>query len=63
MTSATPKDGDFAHWVDENRGAQVRAREKFPIPPPSCIPRPCMLKPDGKIEEVLLGPQTDTRIS
>ncbi|MCJ7799026.1 MAG: hypothetical protein MUP33_04590 [Polaromonas sp.] len=52
----TPKDGDFAHWVDERSEAlKFELGEKFPVPP-TTLESPSVHPETGvqKLEEVLL---------
>lgn len=52
----TPKEGDFAHWVDEKSQAlKFELGEKFPIPP-TALGSPSVHIETGrqKLEEVLL---------
>jgi hypothetical protein len=57
MTSSnTPKEGDFAHWVDEKSEAlKFELGEKFPVPPTILVSS--AVHPETsvqKLEEVLL---------
>lgn len=52
----TPKDGDFAHWVEEKSEAlKFELGEKFPVPP-TVLHSPSVHVETGrqKLEEVLL---------
>lgn len=54
--SNTPKDGDFAHWVEEKSEAlKFELGEKFPVPP-TALHSPSVHVETGrqKLEEVLL---------
>lgn len=54
--STTPKDGDFAHWVEEKSEAlKFELGEKFPVPPTE-LHSPSVHVETGrqKLEEVLL---------
>lgn len=54
--SDTPKDGDFAHWVEEKSEAlKFELGEKFPVPP-TTLESPSAHPETGvqKLEEVLL---------
>ncbi|HAL39123.1 MAG TPA: hypothetical protein DCP03_13850 [Polaromonas sp.] len=54
--SNTPRDGDFAHWVDEKSQAlKFELGEKFPVPP-TALGSPSVHIETGrqKLEEVLL---------
>lgn len=54
--SNPPKDGDFAHWVDEKAEAlKFELGEKFPVPP-TVLASPSVHVETGrqKLEEVLL---------
>lgn len=58
----TPKDGDFAHWVDEKAEAlKFELGEKFPVPPTTLV-SPSMHVETGrqKLEEVLLEHEQPT---
>ena len=60
--SNLPKDGDFAHWVDEKSAAlKFELGEKFPIPP-TALQSPSVHVETGqqKLEEVLLGHEAPT---
>ena len=63
MTSDnTPKDGDFAHWVEEKTEAlKFQLGDKFPVPPTE-LHSPSVHVETGqqKIEEVLLGHESPT---
>lgn len=54
--SDAPKDGDFAHWVDEKTEAlKFELGEKFPVPPTELhSPSRHIETTDQKLEEVLL---------
>jgi hypothetical protein len=57
MTSSnTPKDGDFAHWVDEKSEAlKFELGEKFPVPPTILVSSAAHPETSvQKLEEVLL---------
>ncbi len=61
--SNTPKDGDFAHWVDEKSEAlKYELGEKFPVPP-TTLHSPSVHVETGqqKLEEVLLGHEEPTQ--
>jgi len=54
--SNNPKDGDFAHWVEEKSAAlKFELGEKFPVPP-TVLASPSVHVETGrqKLEEVLL---------
>ena len=61
--SDTPKDGDFAHWVDEKSEAlKFELGEKFPVPPTVLVS--ASVHPETgrqKLEEVLLGHEAPTQ--
>lgn len=60
--SNTPKDGDFAHWVDEKAEAlKFELGEKFPVPPTALI-SPSVHVETGrqKLAEVLLEHEQPT---
>ncbi|MES2362446.1 MAG: hypothetical protein V4646_11670 [Pseudomonadota bacterium] len=60
--SNTPKDGDFAHWVDEKSEAlKFELGEKFPVPP-TALHSPSVHVETGnqKLEEVLLEHEAPT---
>lgn len=60
--SDTPKDGDFAHWVDEKSEAlKFEMGEKFPFPP-NALHSPSVHVETGeqKLEEVLLEHEEPT---
>lgn len=54
--SDIPKDGDFAHWVDEKSEAlKFELGEKFPVPPTTLVSPSVHLETGAqKLEEVLL---------
>jgi hypothetical protein len=57
MTSSnTPKEGDFAHWVDEKSEAlKFELGEKFPVPPTILVSSAAHPETSvQKLEEVLL---------
>jgi hypothetical protein len=61
--SNTPKDGDFAHWVEEKSEAlKFELGEKFPIPP-TALHSPSVHLETGqqKLEEVLLEHEQPTQ--
>jgi len=61
--SNTPKDGDFAHWVDEKSEAlKFELGEKFPVPP-TVLASPSVHVETGrqKLEEVLLEHEEPTQ--
>lgn len=61
--SDTPKDGDFASWVEEKTEAmKFELGEKFPVPPTE-LHSPSVHVETGqqKLEEVLLGHETPTQ--
>ena len=61
--SNTPKDGDFAHWIDEKSEAlKFELGEKFPVPP-TALHSPSVHVETGqqKLEEVLLGHEEPTQ--
>ncbi|MBI5907535.1 MAG: hypothetical protein Q7S97_05495 [Polaromonas sp.] len=61
--SNTPKDGDFAHWVDEKSEAlKFELGEKFPVPP-TVLVSPSVHVETGrqKLEEVLLEHEEPTQ--
>jgi hypothetical protein len=62
-SSDTPKDGDFAHWVEEKSEAlKFELGEKFPVPP--TILDSTSAHPETgrqKLEEVLLGHEQPTQ--
>ena len=61
--SNTPKDGDFAHWVDEKSEAlKFELGEKFPVPP-TTLHSPSVHIETGrqKLEEVLLEHEEPTQ--
>ena len=60
--SDTPRDGDFAAWVDEKaEGLKFTLGEKFPVPPTE-LHSPSVHVETGKqkLEEVLLGHEEAT---
>ena len=60
--SETPKDGDFAHWVEEKSEAlKFELGEKFPVPP-TALHSPSVHVETGrqKLEEVLLEHEEPT---
>jgi hypothetical protein len=60
--STTPKDGDFASWIDEKSEAlKFELGEKFPVPPTE-IHSPSVHPETGrqKLEEVLLEHEQPT---
>ena len=60
--SNPPKDGDFAHWVDEKSEAlKFELGEKFPVPP-TALQSPSVHVETGqqKLEEVLLEHEEPT---
>ena len=61
--SNTPKDGDFAHWVEEKSEAlKFELGEKFPVPP-TALHSPSVHVETGqqKLEEVLLEHEEPTQ--
>ena len=60
--SDTPKDGDFAHWVEEKAEAmKFELGDKFPIPPTVLHSPSVHVETSGqKLEEVLLGHEAPT---
>ncbi len=61
--SDTPKDGDFAHWVEEKSQALIfELGEKFPVPP-TALQSPSVHVETGqqKLEEVLLEHEEPTQ--
>ena len=61
--SNTPKDGDFAHWVEEKSEAlRFELGEKFPVPP-TILVSPSVHAETGrqKLEEVLLEHEEPTQ--
>ena len=58
----TPKDGDFAHWIDEKAQAlKFELGEKFPVPPTELhSPSVHVETAQQKLEEVLLGHESPT---
>lgn len=60
--SNIPKEGDFAHWVDEKSEAlKFELGEKFPVPP-TALHSPSVHVETGnqKLEEVLLEHEAPT---
>jgi hypothetical protein len=61
--SDTPKDGDFAHWVEEKSEAlKFELGEKFPVPPTVLVS--ASVHPETgrqKLEEVLLEHEAPTQ--
>ena len=53
----TPKDGDFAHWIEEKTEAlKFELGEQFPVPPTELhSPSTPVETTEQKLEEVLLG--------
>ena len=63
MSQTTPpKDGDFAHWIDEKSEAlKFELGEKFPVPPTRLHAMPVFPETGNqKLEEVLLGHEQPT---
>ena len=61
--SNTPKDGDFAHWVEEKSEAlKFELGEKFPVPP-TALQSPSLHVETGqqKLEVVLLEHEQPTQ--
>ena len=61
--SDTPKDGDFAHWVEEKSEAlKFKLGETFPVPP-TILVSPTVHAETGrqKLEEVLLEHEEPTQ--
>lgn len=61
--SNPPKNGDFAHWVDEKSEAlKFELGEKFPVPP-TALQSPSVHVETGqqKLEEVLLEHEEPTQ--
>lgn len=61
--SNPPKDGDFAHWIDEKSEAlKFELGEKFPVPP-TALQSPSVHVETGqqKLEEVLLEHEAPTQ--
>ena len=61
--SNTPKDGDFAHWIEEKSEAlKFELGEKFPVPP-TVLHSPSVHIETGqqKLEEVLLEHEEPTQ--
>ena len=61
--SNTPKDGDFAHWVEEKSEAlKFELGEKFPVPPTTLhSPSAHVETSQQKLEEVLLEHEAPTQ--
>ena len=61
--SNTPKDGDFAHWVDEKSEAlKFELGKKFPVPPTVLhSPSNHVETSQQKLEEVLLEHEEPTQ--
>ena len=61
--SDTPKDGDFAHWIDEKTEAlKFELGEKFPVPPTELhSPSVHVETAQQKLEEVLLEHEAPTQ--
>ena len=61
--SNTPKDGDFAHWVDEKSEAlKFELGEKFPVPPTALhSPSVHVETSNQKLEDVLLEHEAPTQ--
>ncbi len=61
--SNTPKDGDFAHWVEEKSEAlKFELGEKFPVPPTAMhSPSVHVETSQQKLEEVLLEHEEPTQ--
>jgi hypothetical protein len=60
--SNDPKEGEFAHWIEEKSEAlQFELGEKFPVPPTE-LHSPSVHVETGqqKLEEVLLGHESPT---
>ena len=62
-SSNTPKEGDFAHWVDEKSEAlKFQLGEKFPVPPTALqSPSIHVETSEQKLEEVLLEHEAPTQ--
>ena len=62
-SSNTPKDGDFAHWVEEKSEAlKFQLGEKFPVPPTALqSPSIHVETSEQKLEEVLLEHEAPTQ--
>ena len=62
-SSNTPKDGDFAHWVEEKSEAlKFQLGEKFPVPPTALqSPSIHVETSQQKLEEVLLEHEAPTQ--
>ena len=60
--SDTPKEGDFAHWIDEKAEAlKFELGEKFPVPPTELhSPSVHVETAQQKLEEVLLEHEAPT---
>ena len=61
--SDTPKEGDFAHWIDEKAEAlKFELGEKFPVPPTELhSPSVHVETAQQKLEEVLLEHEAPTQ--
>ncbi|ABE44734.1 hypothetical protein [Polaromonas sp. JS666] len=61
--SNPPKDGDFAHWIDEKSQAlKFELGEKFPVPPTELhSPSVHVETGEQKLEEVLLEHEEPTQ--
>ena len=61
--SDKPKDGDFAHWIDEKAEAlKFQLGEKFPVPPTELhSPSVHVETAQQKLEEVLLEHEAPTQ--
>ena len=61
--SSTPKNGDFAHWVEEKSEAlKFELGEKFPVPPTALhSPSVHVETSQQKLEEVLLEHEQPTQ--
>ena len=62
-SSDTPRDGDFAHWIDEKAEAlKFELGEKFPVPPTALVsPSLHVDTSRQKLEEVLLEHEQPTQ--
>ena len=60
--SNTPKDGDFAHWIEEKSEAlKFELGDKFPVPPTTLVsPSVHVETARQKLEEVLLEHEEPT---
>jgi len=60
--SDNPKDGDFAHWIDEKAEAlKFELGEKFPVPPTTLHSSSVHIETgQQKLEEVLLEHEVPT---